>query len=572
MNSNAKDEVPDVEAGKPKAAPDMGLAEAVFMGLTVVLGLYVAGAYLWDAFRPEAELWKGAFGLTQGLLHGVKKVFVAFGIFLLFGVIGVVGSVVVREVLRLGERFVWAPWVLVALILGWILTSGSDYFGILIVTFFIACLVALPFGRFVFKLDSESEPRASAVNKWVLVLLAAWWCSYSALDWWWEGRSPLPLKHAEGKPADGAPAESRKVRVGLALSGGGYRAALVHAGVISKLDEKLREKGVAITHLSTVSGGSIVGAFYAAGGNMEDFRDAVGSGRLNLFRVLSTVPNVARLGFPFQVPFTDVKLFPWYTFGRSDVQAELLDRVLFQGKKHVELSRGPELQICATDLISGDAVGISRKDWIRLPGVSYENVVDLDGVLRPKPHVPKRITGSGEESLAKLVAASGAFPGAFNAVRLKNSKPGLLLSDGGLTDNLGIALLLARHYHEPDWKVDLVIVSDGGASFNEKAADLIQVFDELPRALDVVYKSAGWRSDPTKKLPPGVFLRATDVKEANDLLPLWKTFDETGTLSAVLGKENAQKLFNLGEKLVEKNWDRLRVLLDGASKTAATRS
>jgi predicted acylesterase/phospholipase RssA len=42
------------------------------------------------------------------------------------------------------------------------------------------------------------------------------------------------------------------------------------------------------------------------------------------------------------------------------------------------------------------------------------------------------------ERLATLVAASGAFPGAFNAVKLTKN---LLLSDGGLRDNLGIALL-----------------------------------------------------------------------------------------------------------------------------------
>ena len=51
------------------------------------------------------------------------------------------------------------------------------------------------------------------------------------------------------------------VRVGIALSGGGYRAALMHAGVLHALEEM----HVHPTHLSTVSGGSIIGAFYAHG-------------------------------------------------------------------------------------------------------------------------------------------------------------------------------------------------------------------------------------------------------------------------------------------------------------------
>ena len=48
--------------------------------------------------------------------------------------------------------------------------------------------------------------------------------------------------------------------IGLALSGGGYRASLFHIGVMARLaDEGLLKK---VAALSTVSGGSIVGAFY----------------------------------------------------------------------------------------------------------------------------------------------------------------------------------------------------------------------------------------------------------------------------------------------------------------------
>ena len=48
--------------------------------------------------------------------------------------------------------------------------------------------------------------------------------------------------------------------IGLALSGGGYRASLFHLGVMARLaDEGLLKE---VQALSTVSGGSIVGAFY----------------------------------------------------------------------------------------------------------------------------------------------------------------------------------------------------------------------------------------------------------------------------------------------------------------------
>ena len=49
-------------------------------------------------------------------------------------------------------------------------------------------------------------------------------------------------------------------KVGLALSGGGFRAAFFHLGVLAQLARRglLREVEV----LSTVSGGSIIGAYY----------------------------------------------------------------------------------------------------------------------------------------------------------------------------------------------------------------------------------------------------------------------------------------------------------------------
>ena len=49
-------------------------------------------------------------------------------------------------------------------------------------------------------------------------------------------------------------------KIGLALSGGGYRAAAFHLGVLKKLKElNILDK---IDIISTVSGGSIIGAYY----------------------------------------------------------------------------------------------------------------------------------------------------------------------------------------------------------------------------------------------------------------------------------------------------------------------
>jgi predicted acylesterase/phospholipase RssA len=61
-------------------------------------------------------------------------------------------------------------------------------------------------------------------------------------------------------PSTQEKAEQKAPVIGLALSGGGFRAAAFHLGVL----RRLRELGVLgqIRVMSTVSGGSIVGALW----------------------------------------------------------------------------------------------------------------------------------------------------------------------------------------------------------------------------------------------------------------------------------------------------------------------
>ena len=51
-----------------------------------------------------------------------------------------------------------------------------------------------------------------------------------------------------------------KGKLGIALSGGGFRAAFFHIGVLARLAEHDLLRHVAV--ISCVSGGSIIGAFY----------------------------------------------------------------------------------------------------------------------------------------------------------------------------------------------------------------------------------------------------------------------------------------------------------------------
>ena len=58
-------------------------------------------------------------------------------------------------------------------------------------------------------------------------------------------------------------------KIGLALSGGGFRASIFHLGVIRRLEELgiMREVDV----ISAVSGGSIIAAYYVI--EMENLRN-----------------------------------------------------------------------------------------------------------------------------------------------------------------------------------------------------------------------------------------------------------------------------------------------------------
>jgi predicted acylesterase/phospholipase RssA len=284
------------------------------------------------------------------------------------------------------------------------------------------------------------------------------------------------------------------LRIGLALSGGGYRAAVFHAGVLQAL-ERL---GIVVTHLSTVSGGSITGAYYAVGGFPAEIPEAVAQERFNLKRQLMLIHNAARLPFPMRIPGLEVELFPWYRFDRLDVQRTLLDDLLFAGSPlkgglsdHEPTVGQPKLMIGATDLTYGFQLGFLPHALLKL------------GDLRGGPLSGRDFHPTHEFSLAERVAMSGAFPIAFPSRAMEGryeggSKRKFVLVDGGIRDNTGIELLrlgarfsapahttLVPEFYMPSgWDLDAILYSDAGA--------VLEVVDKrlgpltlLPRLFDI---------------------------------------------------------------------------------------
>ncbi len=146
------------------------------------------------------------------------------------------------------------------------------------------------------------------------------WLTASLGDWLFlKFRAPdLPVVIEESSK------DAPPLKVGLALSGGGYRAAVMHAGVLSALEEV----GIKPTHLATVSGGSIIGAYYAAGGTPKRFRQLMERKLFNLKREMWGFPNPIKIMAPSKLPFSDFKLYPWHSFSRADVQRKVLEKLL----------------------------------------------------------------------------------------------------------------------------------------------------------------------------------------------------------------------------------------------------
>jgi predicted acylesterase/phospholipase RssA len=281
-------------------------------------------------------------------------------------------------------------------------------------------------------------------------------------------------------------------RIAVALSGGGYRAALLHAGVVMQLNEL----GVPVTNIVSVSGGSILGGFLAAGGDPADFVKAVRDGRFRLMRELTSAYQLPR----WVIPFTG------YT--RRDVQAALLRRTLLPEK--LDLDRGPEVMIAMTDLAHVMSVGWTR-DGLMFAGPTTSRFYRWGDVLE----------ANGFGDLADIVAVSGAFPGAFptKPVSVTFSRLGLplsdgadvvtmdlALSDGGVRDNLGLRLITEADAHQrgtaataidqqalqpgPEWAIDLIIVSDGGAAMSVGSDDM-GLIDEVFRSIDIASLETG---------------------------------------------------------------------------------
>jgi hypothetical protein len=268
--------------------------------------------------------------------------------------------------------------------------------------------------------------------------------------------------------------------------------------------EALESLGIRVSNLTTVSGGSLIGAFYAVGGDPHTFAKAIADGRLDLKREMMLAHNAIRMISPLEVPGVGVRMIPLPPFDRLDVQRSMIERVLFSGsplhggfEPNEPAMGAPHLMIAVSDLTYGAQIGMLPDGILRL-GTTVDEVLRGDTFKAEK-----------KMSLAERVAVSGAFPVAFPPRPWKawvhpissgvGSTRELLLADGGLRDNTGYRLLrVADSLVDPaaqrygvessmmpaDWDLDAFLMSDGGAVLGvfEEPPNLLNV---LPRAFDL---------------------------------------------------------------------------------------
>lgn len=279
-------------------------------------------------------------------------------------------------------------------------------------------------------------------------------------------------------------------RIGVALSGGGFRASLYHIGVLARLAELdlLRH----VEYLSCVSGGSIIGAAYYLG--VRALLQSKADGEItrdDYIRVVREVGEQFQRGVERNIRTriaaewtTNLKMLVVPGYSRTNRAGELYESELFASidpsidwkttalsdltvrpkgeptgfspKDHNwrRAAKVPILVLNATSLNTGHNWQFTAS-WMGEPPSGIDTEIDANYRLRrmyygdaPGPHRKVRV--------GDAVAASACVPGLFEPLSLSELyersddngparvHPIVRLVDGGVHDNQGVAALLEQ--------------------------------------------------------------------------------------------------------------------------------
>ena len=293
-------------------------------------------------------------------------------------------------------------------------------------------------------------------------------------------------------------------KVGIGLSGGGFRAALYHIGVLARLAEldMLRHLEV----ISCVSGGSIIGAYYYLKVKnlleskdddditREDYIQLVKETEIDFLEkvqknvrqeVLTNLFANAKMTFSkyysrthrlgelyeeyFYAPLMNdkkvpvfintLKIFP----AEKDAEGNIVSMSNFSIKKDnwYRKNKVPNLVLNATSLNTGHNWQFTAA-WMGEPPASLQPEIDMKSRLR-RMYYADAPEAYKNFRLGYAVASSSCVPGLFAAFSMPDLYPNvdLKLVDGGVHDNQGISSLIEQ-------ECKFMIISDASGQLSEE--------------------------------------------------------------------------------------------------------
>jgi predicted acylesterase/phospholipase RssA len=276
-------------------------------------------------------------------------------------------------------------------------------------------------------------------------------------------------------------------KLGLALSGGGFRATLFHLGVV----RFLRDAGALrdVTDIAAVSGGSILAAHLVL--NWDQYNGDDQSFTETAAQIVKIVQFDVRNHIVRRLPLLYVlrffaKRFPGRGRGltANAVLERYYSRFLYGGRCLYELPERPRLHILATNVSNG-GLSVFSRDGLSIQQRSEGGATEFEQV-------------SGQmASIARIVCASSAFPGFFPPVAIRASDLGVRegqfptewFTDGGVYDNLGMRAFYWLKQQNVEF--DQVLVSDAGKPFQVLTDAALGVIGQSVRATDILWDRVG---------------------------------------------------------------------------------
>lgn len=221
---------------------------------------------------------------------------------------------------------------------------------------------------------------------------------------------------------------------GIALAGGGARGA-AHVGVLKALEEN----GLYPSSLAGASAGSIVAGLYAAGCSVKELEELVNYLAENENKLLD--PDL------WGIVKTFFQLVTLRTITISGLlKGNVLEKLLHKYSRGINIQEAKKIiAIPAVDLNSGETVVFSNAE-------SHENTL-------------RQMIWRNDVLLSQAMRASSAYPSVFQPKDL-----GLMrLTDGGVTDNLPVNILMATG------ETNVLAVDLSGEYPQSKTGNIIEV-------------------------------------------------------------------------------------------------